>query len=362
MILKMILLGFGSVGQGFTHVLNAKLNFLIGYYRVHPSIVAIVDRGGAAINVRSFDLVKAIEVKRAKKTIAGYPKCGKPGMTGLEVLESVEADVAIEATPTNIIDGEPGLSHIVEAMKTGKHVITSNKGPLALAFSRLHEAAKRHEIEFRYSATVGGATPIISLAKHCLAGNEIYSVRGILNATTNFILTKMTNELCPIDVAIKEAQKLGICEEKPAYDINGVDAACKIVILANALMDRNVTYRDLQKVEGIENIKIEDIEKARTGGCTIKLVGLADSKRLVVQPMYIPFGSHLCVDGTLNAVTLESDLAKEVTVIGRGAGPIETASTILNDLVDIIKVERKTLGKGMICAYEKQESSNNFVA
>lgn len=339
MILKIILLGFGSVGQGFARVLDVKLDFLVRNYKVHPMLVAIVDRGGAAVGANGLDPARAIEVKRTKKTVAGYPKCGKPGMTGLEVLESVEADVAIEATPTNIVDGEPGLSHIIKAMKTGKHVITSNKGPLALAFSRLHEAARRHEIEFRYTATAGGAMPIISLARRCLAGNEIRSIRGILNATTNFILTKMTNESCPVQPAIKEAQKLGICEEDPTYDVKGIDAACKVVILANALMNRNVTYRDLQRVEGIENVKVEDIQDARNEGCAIKVISLADDKRLLVQPMRIPLKSRLCVDGTLNAVTLETDLAKEITLIGRGAGPVETASTILNDLIDIINVE-----------------------
>jgi len=344
LILKIVLLGFGAVGQGFARVLEAKLDFLVRNYRVHPRLVAIVDRGGAVVSAEGLDPAVAVEVKRTKKTVAEYPKFGKPGMTGLEVLEDIEADGAIEVTPTNIVDGEPGFSHIIKAMKNHKHVITSNKGPLALAFNRLREAAKQHEVEFRYTATVGGATPVISIAKQCLAGNNVRSVRGILNATTNFILTKMTDELCPIQSAIREAQKMGICEEDPAYDIKGIDAACKIVILANALMNRNVTYRDVQKVEGIENIGVKEVKEAKSKGYAIKLISLADDKRLLVQPMSIPIRSHLCVNGTLNAVTLETDLARDVTVIGRGAGPTETASTILSDLIDIVKTKRKILG------------------
>lgn len=337
MMLNTIFLGFGSVGQGFAGVLTTKLDFLIRNYRVHPRVVAIVDRGGAAISLKGLDLVKAIKVKRTKKTVAMYPKCGRLGMAGSEALEHVEADIAVEITPTNIIDGEPGFSHIIKAMEIGVHVITSNKGPLCLAFSRLHEVARRCEVQFKYSATVGGATPIINLVKRCLAGNEVYSVCGILNATTNFILTKMTNDFCSMDVAIKEAQKLGICEVDPTYDINGIDTACKIVILANALLNRNVAYWDLHKVEGIQKVKLKDIQEAKAKGYAIKLIGLADHQRLVVEPRPIPFDSYLCVDGTLNAITLETDLAKEITVIGRGAGPIETASTLLNDLIDIIK-------------------------
>jgi len=341
LIFKIILVGFGFVGQGFARVLEAKRDFLVRNYNLHPKLVAIVDRGGAAVNEEGLNPTLAVEVKKTKKTVAFYPQCGKPDLTGLEVLEDVEADVAVEVTPTNIVDGEPGLSHIVKAMKTGKHVVTSNKGPLALAFSKLQEAAKRYGVEFKYTATVGGATPIISLAKRCLAGNKVRSVRGILNATTNFILTKMINELCSIQLAIKEAQKLGICEEDPSYDIKGIDAACKIVILANALINRNVTYRDVQKVEGIENIKVKDIQEAKNKGCAIKLVSVADEQRLLVQPMCIPLRSPLCVSGTLNAVTLETDLAKEVTIIGQGAGPTETASTVLNDLIDIVETENR---------------------
>lgn len=340
MILKMILTGFGSVGQGFAHVLSTKLNFLVGHYKVEPKLVAIIDRGGAAINPDGLNPVVAIEVKRTNETIAAYPKYGKPGMTVSEILESVQSDVAIEATPTNIVDGEPALSHLIEAMKNGKHVVTSNKGPLALAFHKLDEAAEEYDTQFRYSATVGGATPIISLAKYSLRGNKIHSIKGILNATTNFILTKMANELYSPRLAIEEAQKMGVCESNSDYDLKGIDAGCKIVILANALMNRNVTYSDLQNVEGIQNIKVEDIQKAKNEGCAIKLMSLADDQKLVTQPTCIPLKSPLCVDGTLNAITLETDLAKDITLVGRGAGPIETASTILNDLIDIVRAER----------------------
>lgn len=334
---RIIIIGFGNVGRGFAKVLRMKYNFLVENFGISPRVVAIIDSKGAAINPKGLDIEKALYVKKSKRTIAFYPEYGKLGVTGLEVLENVDAEILVETTPTNIVNGEPGLSFILEAMRTGKHVVTSNKGPLAIAFSKLWEESKKHGVQLKFDATVGGATPIISLVKHCLSGNQIVSVRGILNATTNFILTKMGENHYSLDKAIKEAKEKGICEANLTYDLNGTDTACKIVILANALLGRRVTYKDLQKVKGIENIKVEDLEEARKRGCTIKLVGMADEKRMLVEPMLIPFNDRICVDNTLNAVELKTDLAKEIVVVGHGAGPIETASKMLNDMIEILK-------------------------
>lgn len=337
MKLRIIIIGFGNVGQGFAKVLNMKNNFLMENFGISPKVVAIVDSKGAAINPNGLNLEKALYIKKLKGTVAFYPKYGKLSVNGLEILDNVDAEILIEATPTNIVDGEPGLSFMLEAMRTGKHVITANKGPLAVAFSKLWEESEKHDVQLKFDATVGGAAPVISLAEHCLSGNQIVSIRGILNATTNFILTKMDENSFSIEEAIKEAREKGICETDPTYDLKGIDTACKIVILANALLKRRVTYKDLQKVEGIEKIEVKDLREARKKGCTIKLVGLADESRLLVEPMLIPFNDRICVDNTLNAVELKTDLAKEITITGYGAGPIETASKMLNDMIEILK-------------------------
>jgi len=314
-----------------------KHDLLVEKFGISPRVVAIVDSKGAAISPKGLDLEKALHIKKFKRTIAFYPKYGKLGVTGLEVLDKVDAEILVEATPTNIVDGEPGLSFMLEAMRTGRHVVTANKGPLAIAFNKLWEESKKHNVQLKFDATVGGATPVISLAKHCLSGNKIMSIRGVLNATTNVILSKMSENYCSLEEAIKEAREKGICETDPTYDLNGTDTACKMVILANALLERRVTYRDLQKVEGIETITIEDLKEAHKKGCTIKLVGLADEKRLAVEPMLVPLSDKICVDNTLNAVEFKTDLAKEIIIIGHGAGPVETASKMLNDMIEIFK-------------------------
>ncbi|MEM3640561.1 MAG: homoserine dehydrogenase, partial [Candidatus Bathyarchaeia archaeon] len=171
MDLRIILIGFGHVGKGFAHIINSKFKFLYTNFAVHPKLVAIVDSRGAAINKDGLNIEMALSVKSSKGTIAFYPECGKLGVTGLEVLENVDAEIVVETTPTNVVDGEPGLSFMLEAMRRGRHLITSNKGPLALAFSKLYDASKKYGVHFKFDATVGGATPIISSAEHCLIGN-----------------------------------------------------------------------------------------------------------------------------------------------------------------------------------------------
>ncbi|MDW8023458.1 MAG: homoserine dehydrogenase [Nitrososphaerota archaeon] len=339
MKLRMIIIGFGNIGQGFAKVLNVKYNFLLENFGISPRIVAIVDSKGAAVNPKGLDIEKALYVKRFRGTVAYYPEHGKLGVTGLEVLGNVDAEILVEATPTNIVDGEPGLSFMLEAMRTGKHVLTANKGPLAIAFPTLWEESKKHNVQLKFDAAVGGAMPVISLAEHCLFGNRILSIRGVLNATTNFILTKMGENLCSVEEAIKEAKEKGICETDPLYDLKGIDTACKIVILANALLKRRASYKDLQKVEGIEKIKVEDLREARKKGYTIKLVGLADESKLLVEPMPISFNDKICVNDTLNAVELKTDLAKEIIIVGHGAGPMETASKMLNNMIEIFQTD-----------------------
>jgi len=251
----------------------------------------------------------------------------------LEMIESVEAEALVEATPTNIRDGEPGLSHIKAAFKTGKHVVTTNKGPLALALPALTELADYNKVCLRFSGTVGGGTPILELAKKGLLGDRIVSIRGILNGTTNYILTEMDEKHITFQQALEEAQEKGYAEADPSMDIDGIDAACKLVIMANWIMNKKVTLKDVH-IQGIRNISSKELEEAAKKGCTLKLIGSIDDS-LKVKPREIPRHDPLCVGGALNAVTFVSEFAGEETIIGRGAGGMETASAVLRDLLYI---------------------------
>ena len=225
---------------------------------------------------------------------------------------------------------------MIGAMKRGKDLVTSNKGPLSLYFNELVETADSNNAYFKYEASVGGAMPIINFAHENLAGNNIRSVLGILNGTTNYILSRMANEGSSYEQILKESQELGLAETDPRQDVEGIDAAAKIVILANSVLNRNVTIKDVE-MEGISKITPESIELAKKEGFLIKLIGEASYNNLEVSPRLVREGSPFAVDGTLNVATIMTDLADDVTVVGKGAGSIETASAILSDIISIWK-------------------------
>ncbi|MDQ1275282.1 MAG: homoserine dehydrogenase [Euryarchaeota archaeon] len=321
------ILGFGAIGQGVAQVLLTKKEYLesIG---LEVLVVAVVDSKGATINPEGVDLADCISRKKTKGTVAIEK------LTGVEVIKSVDHELVIETTPTNIVTGGAGLQNMLTAFETGKDVITSNKGPLTLKYRELMEAAKTAGSSFRFEATVGGSMPIINLANEVLAGNRLKSIKGILNGTCNYILTRMLEERASYKDILAESMELGIAETDPTYDVDGIDTACKLVILANAIFGLNVTYRDVE-VTGITKITPEALEMAYERGHVIKLIGEVSREKIHVAPRLVPINHPLDVRGTLNVASIDTELAGEITVTGKGAGPIETSSAILSDLIAI---------------------------
>jgi len=332
--MRIILVGYGVVGKSVTTILARKYAEKVKAYGFNPKIVAIADIDGAVINPRGLNPEKLEAIRQRGYPISADPDFGHPRMSALDVIESVEAEVVVEVTPVNIKNGEPALSHITRAFKTGKHVVTTNKGPLALAMPALTELAEYNNVYFRFSGTVGGGTPILEFAKRCLAGDRILAIRGILNGTTNYILTEMSQNHVTFQEALTNAQKLGYAETEPSMDIDGFDAACKVVILANWIMNKKITLRDVDRT-GIRDVSLQALEEAAKRGNTIKLIGSIDGDKATVKPMEIAKTNPLCVSGVLNAVTFSTEYAGEQTIIGKGAGGMETASAVLRDLLDI---------------------------
>lgn len=331
--MRIILVGFGVVGQSLAKLFIKRGLELSNIYGFRPKVVAIADKGGVAVNPKGLDLQRMLSIKAEKGTVTADKVHGKPGIPILDLIRSLDAEVLVEVSPTNIRDGEPALSYIKSAFKAGKNVVTSNKGPLALALPALTELAEHNQVYFRFSGSVGAGTPILEFAKKCLYGDRILSLKGILNGTTNYILTEMTERRIPFEEALQKAKQLGYAEADPSMDVDGIDAACKLVILANWVMNKKVTLKDVS-VKGIRGVSMKDIDDAAKDNCTIKLIGSVNGK-LEVKPDKIPKTSPLSVSGTLNAVTFYSEFAGEQTIIGRGAGGVETASAILRDLLDI---------------------------
>lgn len=335
--LRIILMGFGSVGKGVAELISIKKENIKNKYGFDLKLVAVADSSSSASSENGLDEKLLIETKEKEGTLTNYPEFGS-NINGKAVLDGVNYDLLVEATPTNIETGEPAKSLTTKAFSSGKDVVTSNKGHLALFFSEMIEIANKNNVEFKYEASVGGAMPIINFAEETLPSLEIHSIIGILNGTTNYILSRMTSEGTTYKNTLEESQQLGIAETDPTQDVEGIDAACKTVILANSLLGISATYSDVE-IEGISKITSEAMELASKKGYLIKLIAEVSKDSLKVSPRLVKKNSPYAIEGTLNMATLKTDLADEVTVIGKGAGSIETASAMLTDILNIIKTK-----------------------
>ncbi|UCE92170.1 MAG: homoserine dehydrogenase [Methanobacteriota archaeon] len=331
--MRLALIGFGVVGQSFAEIVSAQSAELSRTYGLRPRIVAIVDSKGAAVSPGGVDLPSALRAKKDSRSLGGLGGVYREGMSAIDVIREVDCEVVVEATPSDLTKGEPGLGHVRAAMKEARHVICVNKGPLALAMPALIELAGHNGVIFKFSGTVGGGTPVLDLAKKCLEGCTIDSIRGILNGTCNYILTKMSSEGVDMKDALSEAQRLGYAEADPTADVEGLDSACKLVITSNYVLGTSMSIRDVD-VTGITGVTMEDISSAASEDKAVKLIGhVGDGAR--VAPETIPLTHPLNVSGTFNAITFDTDPAGEITLVGKGAGGRETASSVLRDLIEI---------------------------
>ena len=329
--MRIILCGFGIVGQSLARLFDSRADDLYAKYGLKPRVIGVFDSKGGATSMSGLNLERLVKIKKKYGTVKNYSKTNND-ITGIEMIKNLDADVLIETTASNYNDAEPGMTHITTAMKKKMHVISVNKGPLALAFPSLMELAVYNQVMLRFSGTVGGGTPILDYAKNSLKGEQITSFAGILNGTTNYILTNMANGMT-FDAALDDARGKGYVEADETLDLDGLDAAAKLVILANWVMGMKVTMPDIN-CTGIRNVTINTIKNAAKNRSAIKLIASCE-RELTVAPKSVPVDDPLCVNGTLNAIAFTSEHSGTQTIIGKGAGGMETASAILRDLLDI---------------------------
>lgn len=328
--MRIIVCGMGVVGQSFLRLLISSSSNLYKNYGIKPRVVACIDSKGIAYSPTGLDIERVLSIKQKYGNLSEYEGSS---LVSNNPIEDIDAEVFLELTPTNLTTAEPGISHIIAALRSKKNVITVNKGPLALSFSSLIELSEYNNVMFRFSGTVGGGTPVLEFAKHCLKGDKITSFTGILNGTTNYILTRMSDGL-PFADALLDAKEKGYAETNPSLDIEGDDAAAKLVIMANWIMGYKVTLKDVDKT-GISKIDPQEFASAANDKKVIKLIAKCDKNNLFVRPIAISKDDPIYVNGTLNAVTFKSEHSGEQTIIGKGAGGMETASSILRDLIEI---------------------------
>jgi len=338
---KLALIGFGTVGQGLAEILRDKGDELQTQYGFEAQVVAISDSiKGAIYHPDGLDINTALKTVQETGMLNDYPEA--LGLVrdwdSLTTIRESNADTVVEVAWTDLETGEPAISHVRAAFEAGKNVVTSNKGPAALAYDELKKMAEAKAVEWGIEGTVMSGTPALRLAQTALAGCHISEIRGILNGTTNFILTQMENE-ATYEEALAEAQRLGYAEADPSADVEGHDALGKLLILSAVVMDTPLTWEQVD-CQGISGLTLDDVGRARSEGRRWKLIAqirrVGDEIEASVGPQAISAHAPLAgVSGATNAITFVTDLLGEVTLVGPGAGRRETGFALLADLLDI---------------------------
>lgn len=329
-VVKVALLGMGTVGTGVVRILcdNAEnINRKIG-------VPLKVEK----ILVRNVAKARNLSVDSSLLTT-----------NAADILDNPEIDIVIE-----LMGGEePAKDYIITAMKKGKHIVTANKDVVAKYGKELFDAAAASKVDFQFEASVGGGIPIIRPLKQCLAGNKIQEIIGIVNGTTNYMLTKMSQEGCDFHAVLKEAQEKGYAEADPTADVGGLDAARKIAILASIAFSSRVGVDDVY-VEGITQITPGDIAYAKELGFVIKLLGIAKEVdgqvEVRVHPAFIPQAHPLAsVNDVFNAIFVKGDAVGETMFYGRGAGELPTASAVVADVIDVARDIVHNVSSRILC-------------
>lgn len=323
------LLGLGTVGTGVVRILQDNCDNIALKVGMPVSIKKILVRNPGKARSVTTEAVIVADIN--------------------EIINDDEIDIVVE-----VMGGEiPAKEYMLKALSAGKHVVTANKDVVAKFGKELFEAAEKNKVDLLFEASVGGGIPIIGPLKQSLAGNRIEEVMGIVNGTTNYMLTKMTNEQLDFDEVLAEAQAKGYAEADPTADVGGWDAARKIAILASIAFGTRVSLDDVS-VEGITNISSEDIAYATELGYVIKLLAVAkqESQGIVacVHPAFIPVQHPLAaVNDVFNAIYIKGDAVGEAMFYGRGAGEMPTASAVTGDIIDVARDIKQGVSSRVLC-------------
>jgi homoserine dehydrogenase len=332
-------IGFGTVGRGLADLLIEKKTELKEKYGLEYCVVAISDiKTGSILDDNGIDLKEALRLADSNISIETMP-AKKKGLSALETIKESSSNSIVEVTWTNITDGEPGYSHMKTALSSGKHVVTTNKGPIALHYNDLMAIASAKGAKLKFKGTVLSGTPTFNLFDGPLAACSPSSIRGIVNGTTNLILSEMEKGRSYAEV-LKDAQRMGYAEADPTMDVDGWDAAAKVTILANYFYGISITPKDVKR-KGITSIALGEVMAAKARGERIKLIARADKKgsnvEVSVSPVPMPTTDPLAnIMGVTNALTFTTDCLGDITIVGPGAGRRATGYALLTDLISIV--------------------------
>jgi homoserine dehydrogenase len=338
MEVRLAFVGFGNVARAFARLLDSRRDLLDSQYSVQFRATAIsTARHASVIASQGIDPLEAadlVEHGQNLTSIRGVVECAG----SLDMIERCDADVVFETSPLNPTDGEPAVTHIRRALERGINVVTANKGPIAFAYRTLKGTAQERGARFRFEGTVMDGTPVFNLVESCLPSARVTGFSGVLNSTTNLVLTRM-EQGASFDEALSEARALGITETDSAYDIDGWDAAVKTVALANVLMNADARPDDVER-RGIREITVQELKAANGAGETVRLISRAEMTRsgleLSTSPERValasPFGA---ARGTSNVLVLTTDLMGTIAILETDPGVEQTAYALLSDMIAI---------------------------
>ena len=337
---RILLVGLGNLGRRFCDLLVEKGPQVEARYGLRLLLVGVADSRGAAYDPDGLDPARLSAIKQDGGTAADLPGTGKPGQAAVELVASAEADLLCEASPVNLPQGaEPGLSHVRTALQRGMHVVTPNKGPLVLAYQELHDLASRQGVQLRFDGTVAGGLPALYVGQRDLRGAVVQRIEAVPNLVTGYIL-ELLGDGMPWEKALDQARTEGVLEADPSFDLDGWDAAAKLVILVNAVMEIPARLEDVDRT-GITGLGGADVREARGAGRVYKLLATADRRPdgradLRVAPTLMPSGHFLAGLGRRQmGVVYHTDIYGTLMVASEEPTPLPSAATMLRDILDI---------------------------
>lgn len=338
MKIQVVLSGYGTVGREFIKLLNEKYLYIYETYGIHLVVSGVLGRNIAIHNEEGLSihhlLMYGCGTAAIEKYIEHHPK--------ERATNKISGTVLVESTVTNLKDGNPGKKYIKQAIEKHMDIVAISKGALVTNWREIKEAAKMANVRIRYSGATAAALPTLDIGQFSLAGCHIEKIEGILNGTTNYILTKMHEEYKTFEEALQEAQNKGIAETNPLLDISGMDSACKLLLLTNSLMGNDYSLKDI-KINGIEHVTTQQIQNAKEQNKSIKLIASAykddnGKVNLSVQPCNLEKEHPLAnINGTEKGITFFTDTMGQVTTIGGASNPRGAAAAALKDVINLYR-------------------------
>jgi homoserine dehydrogenase len=328
--MKLIIVGLGGVGARLADLINERHAELRSRYQADMRVVGVSDSRSWAADPKGLDLQRVVQMKKKH----GVVSVDRPPEEMTSCIRETDADAIVELTPTNHKSGQPGIAHFRAAMESGKHVVTANKGPLATAYDQMTRLANKNGVRLLFSATVGGGNPVLQFGEICASAETVTAAEAIVNRTSTYILSGMEARGVGFDSMLKETQAAGLAEPDPSLDVDGIDTACKIVIISNHVLRRGARFEDVHPVESIREVTTKQLNDAIRRGKKIRMVGEAGNN-LAVKVKEIPVDDPVIPYGTSDMTRYHCKYSGPKLVGSTTGGPSFTAMGLLRDLLEI---------------------------